>query len=150
LSNTTSTGRPMTISPSILVMPSRAPDLFPSDPAMGTTGRGKGPTPTSPRDARARTGTGVQFPAQTLAAELHLDSGIRGMEREIVSAGRVGGPGRTLVDEQAHMRHGCSSSALARIPSFNEHSLMPCAARSPRRALPTAPGLPGGRMRGRI
>ncbi len=29
-----------------------------------------------------------QFPAQTLAAELYLDSGIRGMERGIVSAGR--------------------------------------------------------------
>jgi tyrosine phenol-lyase len=28
------------------------------------------------------------FPAQTLAAELYLDSGIRGMERGIVSAGR--------------------------------------------------------------
>jgi tyrosine phenol-lyase len=30
----------------------------------------------------------VQFPAQTLAAELYLDSGIRAMERGIVSAGR--------------------------------------------------------------
>ncbi|MFC2045511.1 tyrosine phenol-lyase [Chloroflexota bacterium] len=30
-----------------------------------------------------------QFPAQTLAAELYLDSGIRSMERGIVSAGRV-------------------------------------------------------------
>jgi tyrosine phenol-lyase len=29
-----------------------------------------------------------QFPAQTLAAELYLDSGIRAMERGIVSAGR--------------------------------------------------------------
>ena len=29
-----------------------------------------------------------QFPAQTLAAELYLDSGIRGMERGIVSASR--------------------------------------------------------------
>ena len=29
-----------------------------------------------------------KFPAQTLAAELYLDSGIRGMERGIVSAGR--------------------------------------------------------------
>jgi tyrosine phenol-lyase len=29
-----------------------------------------------------------QFPAQTLAAELYLDSGVRGMERGIVSAGR--------------------------------------------------------------
>ena len=29
-----------------------------------------------------------QFPAQTVAAELYLDSGIRGMERGIVSAGR--------------------------------------------------------------
>jgi tyrosine phenol-lyase len=29
-----------------------------------------------------------QFPAQTLAAELYLDSGIRGMERGNVSAGR--------------------------------------------------------------
>jgi tyrosine phenol-lyase len=29
-----------------------------------------------------------QFPAQTLAAELYLDSGIRSMERGIVSAGR--------------------------------------------------------------
>jgi tyrosine phenol-lyase len=29
-----------------------------------------------------------QFPAQTLAAELYLDSGLRGMERGIVSAGR--------------------------------------------------------------
>ncbi len=29
-----------------------------------------------------------QFPAQTLAAELYLDSGIRGMERGVVSAGR--------------------------------------------------------------
>ena len=29
-----------------------------------------------------------QFPAQTLAAELYLESGIRGMERGIVSAGR--------------------------------------------------------------
>jgi len=28
------------------------------------------------------------FPAQTLAAELYLDSGVRGMERGIVSAGR--------------------------------------------------------------
>jgi tyrosine phenol-lyase len=30
----------------------------------------------------------VEFPAQTLAAELYLDSGIRAMERGIVSAGR--------------------------------------------------------------
>ncbi len=30
----------------------------------------------------------LQFPAQTLAAELYLDSGIRSMERGIVSAGR--------------------------------------------------------------
>jgi tyrosine phenol-lyase len=30
----------------------------------------------------------VEFPAQTLAAELYLDSGIRSMERGIVSAGR--------------------------------------------------------------
>jgi tyrosine phenol-lyase len=30
----------------------------------------------------------VQFPAQTLAAELYLDSGIRAMERGIASAGR--------------------------------------------------------------
>jgi len=37
-----------------------APDLLPSDPAVGTTGRGKGPRPTSPRHARARTGTGAQ------------------------------------------------------------------------------------------
>ena len=29
-----------------------------------------------------------QFPAQTLAAELYLDSGVRAMERGIVSAGR--------------------------------------------------------------
>jgi tyrosine phenol-lyase len=29
-----------------------------------------------------------EFPAQTLAAELYLDSGVRGMERGIVSAGR--------------------------------------------------------------
>jgi tyrosine phenol-lyase len=29
-----------------------------------------------------------KFPAQTLAAELYLDSGVRGMERGIVSAGR--------------------------------------------------------------
>jgi tyrosine phenol-lyase len=29
-----------------------------------------------------------QFPAQTLAAEIYLDSGVRGMERGIVSAGR--------------------------------------------------------------
>jgi tyrosine phenol-lyase len=29
-----------------------------------------------------------QFPSQTLAAELYLDSGIRGMERGVVSAGR--------------------------------------------------------------
>ena len=29
-----------------------------------------------------------RFPAQTLAAELYLDSGIRSMERGIVSAGR--------------------------------------------------------------
>ncbi|MBI4832691.1 MAG: tyrosine phenol-lyase, partial [Candidatus Lindowbacteria bacterium] len=29
-----------------------------------------------------------QFPAQRLAAELYLDSGIRGMERGVVSAGR--------------------------------------------------------------
>ncbi len=29
-----------------------------------------------------------QFPAQTLAAELYIDSGVRGMERGIVSAGR--------------------------------------------------------------
>jgi len=29
-----------------------------------------------------------QFPAQTLAAELYLDSGIRSMERGVVSAGR--------------------------------------------------------------
>jgi tyrosine phenol-lyase len=29
-----------------------------------------------------------QFPAQTLAAALYLDSGVRGMERGIVSAGR--------------------------------------------------------------
>ncbi|MBK9157487.1 MAG: hypothetical protein IPM11_05055 [Micropruina sp.] len=32
--------------------------------------------------------TQEQFPAQTLAAELYLDSGIRAMERGIVSAGR--------------------------------------------------------------
>src|ERR1700730_14297110 len=37
-----------------------APDLFPSDPAVCTTGRGKGPRPTPPRHTRARTGTGVQ------------------------------------------------------------------------------------------
>src|SRR6266702_639366 len=37
-----------------------APDLFPSDPAVSTTGRGKGPRPTSPRHATARTGTRVQ------------------------------------------------------------------------------------------
>jgi tyrosine phenol-lyase len=30
----------------------------------------------------------IQFPAQTLAAELYLDSGVRAMERGIVSAGR--------------------------------------------------------------
>jgi tyrosine phenol-lyase len=30
----------------------------------------------------------AQFPAQTLAAELYLDSGVRGMERGVVSAGR--------------------------------------------------------------
>ena len=30
----------------------------------------------------------IEFPAQTLAAELYLDSGIRSMERGIVSAGR--------------------------------------------------------------
>jgi tyrosine phenol-lyase len=30
----------------------------------------------------------IQFPAQTLAAELYLDSGIRSMERGIASAGR--------------------------------------------------------------
>jgi tyrosine phenol-lyase len=30
----------------------------------------------------------LQFPAQTLAAELYLDSGIRTMERGVVSAGR--------------------------------------------------------------
>jgi tyrosine phenol-lyase len=30
----------------------------------------------------------TQFPAQTLAAELYLDSGIRSMERGVVSAGR--------------------------------------------------------------
>ena len=29
-----------------------------------------------------------QFPAQTLAAQLYLDSGVRGMERGVVSAGR--------------------------------------------------------------
>ncbi len=29
-----------------------------------------------------------EFPAQTLAAELYLDSGVRSMERGIVSAGR--------------------------------------------------------------
>jgi tyrosine phenol-lyase len=29
-----------------------------------------------------------EFPAQTLAAELYLDSGIRAMERGVVSAGR--------------------------------------------------------------
>jgi len=29
-----------------------------------------------------------QFPAQTLAAEIYIDSGVRGMERGIVSAGR--------------------------------------------------------------
>ena len=29
-----------------------------------------------------------QFPAQTLAAELYIDSGVRAMERGIVSAGR--------------------------------------------------------------
>lgn len=34
-----------------------------------------------------------QFPAQTLAAELYLDSGIRAMERGIVSAGRDPGTG---------------------------------------------------------
>jgi tyrosine phenol-lyase len=30
----------------------------------------------------------IQFPAQTLAAEIYLDSGVRTMERGIVSAGR--------------------------------------------------------------
>ena len=29
-----------------------------------------------------------QFPAQTLAAELYVDSGVRAMERGVVSAGR--------------------------------------------------------------
>jgi tyrosine phenol-lyase len=29
-----------------------------------------------------------KFPAQTLAAEIYLDSGVRGMERGVVSAGR--------------------------------------------------------------
>jgi hypothetical protein len=37
-----------------------APDLFPSDPAVCTTGRGKGPMLTPPRHTRARMGTGVQ------------------------------------------------------------------------------------------
>ena len=42
------------------------------------------------RDARAfyPHRTPEQFPAQTLAAELYLDSGVRAMERGIVSAGR--------------------------------------------------------------
>lgn len=30
----------------------------------------------------------IQFPAQTLAAEIYIDSGVRAMERGIVSAGR--------------------------------------------------------------
>ncbi len=37
-----------------------------------------------------------EFPAQTLAAELYLDSGVRGMERGIVSAGRDPGTGENL------------------------------------------------------
>lgn len=35
----------------------------------------------------------AQFPAQTLAAELYLDSGVRSMERGVVSAGRDPGTG---------------------------------------------------------
>jgi tyrosine phenol-lyase len=35
-----------------------------------------------------------EFPAQTLAAELYLDSGIRAMERGIVSAGRDSATGK--------------------------------------------------------
>ena len=34
-----------------------------------------------------------QFPAQALAAELYLDSGVRSMERGVVSAGRDPRPG---------------------------------------------------------
>ena len=37
-----------------------------------------------------------QFPAQTLAAELYLDSGVRAMERGIVSAGRDQRPASTV------------------------------------------------------
>ena len=37
-----------------------------------------------------------RFPSQTLAAELYLDSGVRGMERGIVSAGRDPETGENL------------------------------------------------------
>ena len=37
-----------------------------------------------------------QFPAQTLAAEIYVDSGVRSMERGIVSAGRNKETGKQL------------------------------------------------------
>ena len=46
-------------------------------------------TPSSSmRSASIRTSRRISFPAQTLAAELYLDSGVRSMERGVVSAGR--------------------------------------------------------------
>lgn len=66
-----------------------------------------------------------QFPAQTLAAEIYLDSGVRSMERGAVSAGRKAGTGENIfprlelvrltlprrVYTQAHIDVTCESVA---------------------------------------
>src|ERR1017187_1444141 len=112
----------MTISPSILAMPiSCAPDLFPSDPAVGTTGRGKGPRPTSLRHARARTGTGVQ--GRAIAARHASDAPAR---RISVRRGPV------PVDGTPHLRHHVSAEG-GRNPQLS--ALVLSTARQARRGL---------------
>src|ERR1022692_1992097 len=60
----------MTISPSILAMPFPVPDLLPSDPAVGATGRGKGPRPRSPSSTLLGRGEGGEsVEGEGLAAE---------------------------------------------------------------------------------